>query len=572
MYDESAAGRVKDAADIAAVIGRHVTLARSGSGLKGLCPFHKEKTPSFHVSPQRQAFHCFGCGAGGDVFTFLMNYMGISFRDALEELAAEYGIDVSRDAPADPGGNLRRMIAEAHSFFVDCLGRESASPVRSYLEERGISQSTVKSLGVGWAPPGGVLTRHLSGLGYSGSTIIEAGLASTSGSGSTYDRFRERILFPIRDRRGRTVSFGGRTISGTEPKYLNGPDTPVYHKGDLLYGFTEARSAARDVETVILVEGYFDHARLYQSGLQCVVATCGTAITQAQARQLAALAPGVIICYDGDAAGCKAALKACGILLAEGCYPGVVKLEEGLDPDDFVAQRGIDAFIGKVETASDPVTFAASLAGGWKRIEASGKSVIAVKRLLSLAGSASGPILRETLLRRISEMTGYSMEALEGQLGSEPVAVPPRIALVASNTGRTDNALLKALLSGGDGGLDRDLLAFLEPGDFESEAARGLFSALKDAATTGDPRPRVSDLAPELVSLFTSIAVAADENPLEESDRERVRARVARKRTANRLAILRAQLLEAGEEEGKAILREMSDLGSGSSRNGGRDA
>lgn len=574
MYDDAAVSRVKDAADIVAVIGRYVPLSRSGSGHRGLCPFHREKTPSFHVSPQRQAFHCFGCGAGGDVFTFLMDFLGVSFREALEELASEYGIDVS-DVPrqADPGAPLRRILEEAHSYYVRSLASGGSSGARSYLEKRGISSATSESLGMGWAPQGGGLLRHLSDRGFSFSTAVEAGLAIRPDSGQTYERFRERLLFPIRDRRGRTVSFGGRATGAVEPKYLNGPDTPVYHKGDLLYGFNEARASARDMDTVILVEGYFDHARLYQEGLQCVVATCGTALTQPQARQLVSLAQGVVVCYDGDAAGAKAAFKACEVLLAEGCWPGVVRLDEGTDPDDFVASRGMDAFLSKVETALDPVAFAMSLSGGWRGLEASGRAVQAVKRLLTLASRASGPVLRETMLRRISDMTGYSMETLSAQLEQESPERPARRSVETPRIGASDMSLLRALMSGADGGLDAGLASFLEPGDFGPGPARELFEILAASAAGGGRPASVTGMPPGPASLYTSIAVAQDsKGSLEEQDRARIRERVERRRSSQRLAELRERLGHAGADERKAILKEISGLGSPARDQGGTDA
>lgn len=574
MYDDAAVSRVKDAADIVAVIGRYVPLTRSGSGHRGLCPFHREKTPSFHVSPQRQAFHCFGCGAGGDVFTFLMDFLGVSFREALEELASEYGIDVS-DVPrqAEPGAPLRKILEEAHSFHVRSLASSGSAAARSYLEKRGISRATSESLGMGWAPQGGGLLRHLEGLGYSSSTAVEAGLAIRPDSGRPYERFRERLMFPIRDRRGRTVSFGGRATGAVEPKYLNGPDTPVYHKGDLLYGFNEARAAARDMETVILVEGYFDHARLYQEGLQCVVATCGTALTQPQARQLVSLAQGVVVCYDGDAAGAKAAIRACGALLAEGCWPGVVRLDDGMDPDDFVASRGIDAFLSRVEAAFDPVAFAMALSGGWKGLEASGRAVQAVKRLLTLASSASGPVLRETMLRRISEMTGYSMDTLSAQLEQESPDRPARRTRETPRIGASDMSLLRALLSGADGGPDAGLAAFLEPGDFSPGPARELFEILARCTAGGGLPAAIPGMPSGPASLYTSIAVEHDPGgALEEQDRARIRERVERRRSSQLLAGLRDRLKHAEGEERRAILKEISALGSSSRNPGETDA
>ncbi len=568
MAEGSAAERVKEAVDIVSVVGRFVHLTRSGRNMKGLCPFHKEKTPSFMVSPDRQTFHCFGCGAGGDVFTFMMNFFGMSFRDALEELASEHGVDVSGPSAPDPAAGLRKLLADAHSHFVTGLAGPSGGAARDYLASRGISPATCTELGVGWAQGGGDLLRRLSSAGYSDSMAVEAGLAVRSDTGRIYERFRERLVFPIRDRRGRTVSFGGRSLGQAEPKYLNGPDTELYHKGDLLYGLSAARSAARDTETVILVEGYFDHARLFEAGLHCVVATCGTALTPSQARQLVSLAPGVLLCFDGDDAGRKAAMKAVSTLLAEGCYPGVVALD-GVDPDEFVAKMGVDAFVGRLESASDPVSFALSLAGGWESLVRRGRSVTAVKRLVTLAAAASGPVLRETVLRRIADETGHSVGALEAQLSMDhPPPQPDGRAAGAEDVPAADLALLRAVLSGEGGGFDTELLEFLDPGDFSPGPARDLFTEFRNQASDGGSGPIPGRMPRAMASLCSRLSMDS-RAVLGEDDRERIRERVGKARRSSMLAGLLSRLAGASGERKKELLKEIAGLTGSPSPRGG---
>lgn len=542
--------RVREATDIAAVIGRVVQLTRAGRSLKGLCPFHREKTPSFHVSVERQTFHCFGCGVGGDVFSFVMNFHGLTFREALEELAAEAGIELSRDPSPDPSGRLRGILAEAASHFARSLWNDAGTAARAYLAGRGIDEGTARTLEFGYAPQAGLLD-HLSGLGFSRSQAVDSGLAVRSDSGSVYERFRDRLVFPIKDRRGRTVSFGGRALGGAEPKYLNGPDSPVYRKGDLLYGHSWAAAAARDTDTVVLVEGYFDHARLYGAGLHNVVATCGTALTQGQARQLRTLAPGIIICYDGDDAGRKASVRASEVLMAEGCWPGVASLEG--DPDEFVAACGLDAFISRLESAVDPVVFALAQAGGWAGLKASGKAVHAIRRLLSMAGGIRDPVLLETFLGRVSELCGYTMETLRSQLRIDGRDERPKERAADSGW---DQSLAVHLLSGEGGGTDPELLAALVPGDFDSEPYRRLLSELSSAASAGLSRPVAGTMSPDLASLYATLSMSS--GVLGEEDRRAVMRKVLARRRRLRHRELAGRLEGAGPEDGRRILQELS--------------
>ncbi len=551
----AAVERIREAADIVSVVGRFVSLSRAGRSLKGLCPFHREKTPSFFVSPERQTYHCFGCGAGGDVFSFLMSYLGIPFPDAVAELAQEYGIDVSRDSSPDPGEPLRKVLAEAQAFYRSALkGREGAQ-AREYLSSRALSVSTVDALGIGWAPGGNALVRHLQRAGYALSAIVDSGLAVRAEDGRTvYDRFRERILFPIRDRRGRVASFGGRTLGTATPKYLNGPDTPVYSKGDLLYGFHDARLPARESDTVILVEGYFDHARLYEAGLHFVVATCGTALTPSQARQLSSLASGVLVCFDGDQPGRKAAMKAVEVLLAQKCYPAVMALEGGEDPDEFVSRRGPDAFVERMSAPLDPVGFALLLAGGWAALERSGRGVTALHRLARLAALSPDPVVRETMVRRISESTGYSPASIASAMEpASPQTADKRTS--AGAPGPFECTALKAVMLG-EGGIDGDLLAFLEPGDFQSAEARDLLEEIRRQAGEGLARVVPGLMSPGLASLASRLF--AESGTFSAEDAVTVRRSVERARLQKRRAELKAALPGGSPEDRKAILRSIS--------------
>jgi DNA primase len=562
----AAVERVREAADIVSIIGRHVHLARAGRSMKGLCPFHREKTPSFNVSQERQTFHCFGCGAGGDVFTFLMTYLGIPFPEAVEELAQEYGIDISRDSAPDPSDSIRRVLAEAQDFFTAAFsGGDRAAA--SYLETRGISQATAAQLGIGWAAGGNSLSRTLEARGFQRSSLIEAGVSMRSDDGRTvFDRFRERLTFPIRDRRGRVVSFGARTLGDAVPKYLNGPDSPVYSKGDLLYGFSDARLAAREADTVILVEGYFDHARLVESGFQFTVATCGTALTPSQARTLGSMASGVVICYDGDQAGQRASMRAVEILLAQRCYPGVLSLEAGMDPDDFVRRRGVESFVEKLDTPLDPVAFALELAGGWEALKKRGRAVAALRRLARLASIPPDPIIRETLIGRISELTGYTEPAVGSQVAESVEEAPHQNQPGRPETPAAENTMLRAAMSG-DGKLDTGLLELLSEDDFSPGVARDLLVELRRLAADGHSMAIPGLMPPGPASLCATLL--EEQGGFDAGDIERIRGRINRTRTDRRRAELSAELAGAGPEDRRRILREIAILDCGARRNGG---
>jgi DNA primase len=546
--------RVREAADITAVISRFVPLQRSGRSMRGLCPFHREKTPSFYVSPDRQSYHCFGCGAGGDVFSFLMNFLGLTFPEAVEELAQECGVDISHDSAPDAGESVRKVLAEAQAFFRTSLGSPEGRAARAYVAGRALSQKTIEEIGIGWAPPGGILTRHLTGLGYSSSTLEEAGLVVRGDdSRNSYDRFRNRITFPIADRRGRVASFGARAMGEDIPKYLNGPDSPVYRKGELLYGFQWARNAARDADSVVLVEGYFDHARLFESGFAFCVATCGTALTPSQARQLAAMAGSVLVCYDADPAGVKASLRAVEILLAERCYPSVMVLDPGTDPDDFVRKSGAAAFLTKMEGALDPVQFALHSAGGWGAVSARGRSVAAVGRLVRLASLSPDPLARDAMLKRIGEMTGFSASSLAESVATH--AFPAQKTDSGARPTAGDLTILRALV-GGRNGLDRSLLGAVEDGDLSSAGAVSLLAEIREQAAEGFSSPVPGRMKDEPARLCAEIL--AEAQPLGDGEAERLVELLRRKRLVRARAELMSRLQGAGEEERTEILRQLN--------------
>ncbi|MDR3281036.1 MAG: DNA primase [Synergistaceae bacterium] len=342
MQDD--ASEVKSRTDIIEVIGSYVQLRQSGGSFVGLCPFHSEKTPSFHVSRERQSFHCFGCGKGGDVYSFIMEIEGLGFRETLELLAERVGVELrawsgERSKPAEKLG-VREALEEAKNFFSESLSGPGGSSARAYLSRRNISGDDVSRFGLGWAPQSwDALARRLSSRGFSEEAILDAGL-SAHGDRGLYDRFRGRITFPVNDENGRVVAFGGRLLDGDGAKYINSPEGSLFNKRRTLYLMDAAKRAIRERGRVVLVEGYMDAIRAHMAGFTETVASLGTSLTEEQASLIKRFSDLCCISYDADGAGQAAAIRGMYILQRHGVDVRVVTLPEGLDPDDVLSSDG----------------------------------------------------------------------------------------------------------------------------------------------------------------------------------------------------------------------------------------
>ncbi|MBZ9559346.1 MULTISPECIES: DNA primase [unclassified Modicisalibacter] len=351
--------------DVVDVVGERVQLKKAGRNHAGLCPFHQEKSPSFTVSQDKQFYHCFGCGAHGNALRFLMEYDNLRFPEAVEQLASRLGMEVPREGADDPQAQAReRKRREADNllelstrFFRERLSMGEGRAGREYLERRGLSPEVIRDFAIGYAPDAWeALKRHLNEQGVSDAVQVEYGLlVSREDSGRVYDRFRDRVMFPIRDWKGRTLGFGGRVLGDAKPKYLNSPETPVFHKGRELYGLHEARQADRRLERLVVVEGYMDVVALAQFGIRNAVATLGTSVTEEHVNRLFRLVGEVVFCFDGDNAGRQAARRALEAVLPQmidGRQVRFLFLPEGEDPDSLVRREGTEAFRDRVTCAS----------------------------------------------------------------------------------------------------------------------------------------------------------------------------------------------------------------------------
>jgi len=421
--------QVKDRTDILDIVSGYVTLSKAGQNFKGLCPFHSEKTPSFMVSPSRQIFHCFGCGEGGNAFTFVMKMEGTNFPETVRELARKAGIAVPEVAPgtrpSQDSGNrekLEQLNEAAQAWFAQNLtSAEAGREARLYLKERGMFEDTLEAFGFGYAPESwdGLLKYLLKG-GFTIQDLLAAGLiVQKESAGKTprdasgyYDRFRSRVMFPIRDLRKKVIAFGGRILGEGMPKYLNSPETPLFNKSRALYLLEKAREAAGKTDTLIIVEGYFDAIALHQAGITNVVATLGTALTPDHVRTIRRYVKRVVLLFDPDEAGVRAALRTLDLFMDSALGVKVISLPDGDDPDTFIRNQGTEVFARLQELAPSLLDFAVAHSlekAGSTSIEDRIRSVDEVLRILQ---KTNNRLEKEEYTKRVAERLGVNQQRL----------------------------------------------------------------------------------------------------------------------------------------------------------------
>ncbi|MCR4763629.1 MAG: DNA primase [Lachnospiraceae bacterium] len=427
MYTEDFVEEVRSRSDIVDVVGQYVHLERKGANFFGLCPFHNEKSPSFSVHRGKQIFHCFGCGEGGNVFTFLMKYENMSFPEAVKSLAERAGMQVPEEHLSDGAMQARNkrqeLLAinkEAALYYYHLLHEEAGKRGLDYFKERGLSDVTIRHFGLGYAAVGGSpLTAYLRSKGYTDAQVIEAGLAAHDEKRGVYDKFWNRVMFPIFDSSNRVIGFGGRVMGDGKPKYLNSPETPVFDKGRNLYGLNYAKNARTG--HVILCEGYMDVIAMHQAGFTEALASLGTAFTGQQATLLKRYTEDVILSYDSDEAGIKAAMRAIGILKESGLRGRVLNLSPHKDPDEFIKAEGKEAFQDRLRAAESTYFFELRIAQrDYDLSDPDGRTRFiraAAKRLCEFGE----PIERENYIAATAQKYGVALEDLR-RLVSETAA------------------------------------------------------------------------------------------------------------------------------------------------------
>lgn len=498
MIPDETVDEVRARADLVEVVGESVQLKRSGKEWKGKCPFHDDRTPSFYVVPQKGFYKCFGCGESGDVFTFVMKRTGMEFNDAVKHLGSRFGVEVreirSRDEEEeDPLRPLYEANALAREWFRSrLLDPDVGRSARRYLKQRGIDAETAERFGLGYAPDGWRgLRDYAHGHDLSDELLLEVGLLTTSERApEPYDRFRNRIIFPIESVSGKVVAFGGR-VPGKGgkgvPKYLNSPESPVYHKGRVLYGLGWNRNAIRREGVALVVEGYMDVVSLGAGGVEHAVAPLGTSMTEEQAKLLRRYCERALLLFDSDEAGLRATFRAGDVLLAAGVHPSVVTLPPGEDPDTVVRREGAEGLRRHLAQAVDLLDRKFQLLDEKGYLESIDGTRRALDKLLPTVRAAADPALRDLYVAKVAERTGVRRETLEGELAAASGAVrgsrrPPERPSVRRGRSRVPPGL----------GAERQLLMVLlharewieraaeqvGPDDFRDAAYRRIFARL----------------------------------------------------------------------------------------------
>ncbi|MDX2479804.1 MAG: DNA primase [Desulfuromusa sp.] len=422
QISEGKINEVREQTDIVELISQYVSLKHSGANHTGLCPFHSEKSPSFSVNSARQFFHCFGCGVGGDVFSFLMKTEGLAFPDAVRKLAGRIGIELDERA-LSPEEELRERQRErlyrvnevAAAYFHQLLmDHPLGEPARKYMKARGYGRKAAGEYQIGFALDSwDGLKKHLEEQGLADEDARTLGLIRPGKQGrGDYDLFRGRLIFPVYDLSGRVVAFAGRVLDDGKPKYINSPESPVYHKGRVLFGLYQARQAMRQSGEVLLVEGYFDQLALYRAGFPQVVATCGTALTSDHARLIKRYVQRVVLLFDQDAAGKQATFKAMTVLQEEGVPASVIELPDGEDPDSFIQGQGAEAFRARLEKARSVMDLFMDdvLAEAGSGVE---QKVRAAEQIVEKISNLNSELEQDLYLKELAQRSGIGLDQLQ---------------------------------------------------------------------------------------------------------------------------------------------------------------
>jgi DNA primase len=569
LISEEIINQIRDRVDIIDIIAQHVSMTKAGQNFKGRCPFHQDKTPSFTASPSKQIFHCFGCGAGGDVFTFLTRITGANFPEVVRDLGRKVGIEVQEAAgQSSPLAAQTARVESLNQAVVGWFRQNLNDPklgeeARAYLVGRGMTDATLERFAVGLAPnEWDGLSKALMKQGFTAAELAMAGLTVVREQGATgfYDRFRGRVMFPIRDLRKRVVGFGGRILGEGTPKYLNSPDTPLFKKGQTLYALDLAREAVARLKTVIVVEGYFDAVALHQAGLTHTVATLGTALTAEHIQVLRRFASKVVLLFDPDQAGVRAALRGLDLFVNTGIGVKVVTLPAGQDPDTYVRKEGPEAFARLEEQSPSLLDFALEHSLSTAESSTIEGRIRSVDDVLRILQKSEHPIEREERIRVVAERLGISQQRLIERYptlvlseGRRPAATQSAGPIPATFKGVSEERDLVYLLLHGH--LTSADVQRLRPEAFSVPACRSLVEA---ALSRLDRDGRVGlRLLLDAVADHPDCGSLATELSMREDHFDDVRAHVAgcletldRKRAEAVFRDLIAQL-KAAEREGR---------------------
>lgn len=554
-------------ANIVSVVQEYVPLRRAGSTFKGLCPFHGEKTPSFHVNPDKGFFHCFGCGVGGDVFKFLELHEKVGFPDAVRMLAQKFGVSLpeltdgdSDDARRDTA--LREALLKAHeiaaAYFREQLAAPAGARARQQLKERGVTAETIEQLGLGYAPanPRDGLKRRLLEQGFAASLLLESGLVVQRESGDVVDRFRHRLMVPICRDTGSVIAFGGRQMDAEQggPKYLNSPTTAIYFKDRTLYGLNLTKGQIRKTGFAVLVEGYFDFAQLFQSQAAPAVASCGTALTPQQAQLLRRFTSKIVLSYDPDAAGQGAAARSCELLVAEGFDVNVVVLDKGEDPDTFIRHQGPERYRERLRSSRPYLEYLLDRAASGRDFRRDDSRKQFLEEMLAVAARIPDAAARDQFADRIAHKARVTEDVVRAEIRKAAVqkrtTVTTRELPTFGQLKQAEKALIWGLVHRTVEAVDA--LAELDERDLDGLAGADILSVARDLIqeTPADllPSTLLQRLSTGNAQLVTSIA-ASDTPPAPAADGVRAlkRLRWERERADIQREIDRLQQLGASQ-------------------------
>jgi len=549
---------VRSAADLFEVVSEYVALKKSGARFRGLCPFHQEKTPSFYVDPDKQLYYCFGCQSGGDVFKFLMLYEKLEFPEALRSLASRYNVTLPTHRDSLEASERQRIVALnrlALAFFQETLLKPAGEKGRRYLASRGLNREVAERYALGYAPEGWTaLKDHLqrgSGRDAKGReelAVVAGLLGRKEESGRTYDRFRDRVIFPIVNLSDEVIGFGGRVIGVGEPKYLNSPDSPAFNKGENLYSLPIAKEAIRKSGFAILVEGYMDAIALQTAGFEQAVATLGTGFTPGHVRLLKRFTEAVVVNFDPDAAGRQATRRSLETLLENGFEVRVVALPQGKDPDRFVRDEGADGYRAQLQSALPYVEYLARETAGRIDVGAANGKVKALNEVLPFVARIDHPVRRASQVEMLASVFGIEDRLILQELKDAVRDRKRGVRAPAPGTaGRRresvpETYLVRALLD--DGGVRRALLPEIDEGDLGSSSVKEIVNAVRRLEQAGEDVtwPRIgSDVSDGAREALMVIAAAPQPAPSVEAARACLRT-LHRERILKQMAELQKEI------------------------------
>ncbi len=574
---ETILDQIKHSIDIIEVISNHVRLTKSGKNFKGLCPFHSEKTPSFLVSPEKQIFHCFGCGQGGDIFTFIQQIEKINFPESVRQLASRARISIPTTGPEQEKElytELYGLYQKVGKFYYERLASDKNGSAYRYLKNRNLSDSTIRQFGLGYASDQWEgLTRFLQSKKIAESFLIRSGLVIKSEKNKRLlDFFRQRVIFPIFDPHGKVVGFGGRTLSqdNHSPKYINSPESPIFQKRKILYGIQKSKESIRSRGFAILVEGYMDFLQLYQSGIQNVAAPCGTALTEDHARLLKRYCDRVLLIFDPDTAGQNAALRTLPLLLSQNFEIKLVALPQGEDPDTFIRKNGKEVFLKLIEKPVELMDFLIHshqqlISGKHDLKSPHGKKLLA-EALLEPLRAMTDALKKDEYLRMIADKIGVRENILRemfqkatyprlSSYNPEPPLVPQILPLPA-----IEKELLSLILN------HPPLIPILKEKisweDFQSPAARDLFKEILSENQTPFSIHHLLQQStnPDYAGLIRELVLVEDKRGNPEQRFHDCVSKIKNKKIELLMAALKQRYKSASETERPKILSEYQDL------------